>query len=76
MATLMQKDVLLEMTFVINARIFYAEEKISEDERMQDLIWIGAKEDAYYSTDESELDFNLELNELRSLKDKYEALHV
>ena len=42
MATLMQKDVLLEMTFVINARIFYAEEKISEDERVQDLIWIVA----------------------------------
>lgn len=35
MATLMQKDVLLEMNFVVNARIFYAKDKINEDERLK-----------------------------------------
>lgn len=76
MATLMQKDVLLEMTFLINARIFYAKNKINESERKNDLIWIGAKENAYYSTDESQLDFDIELSELKSLKAKYETLYA
>lgn len=64
------------MTFVINARIFYAEEKISEDEISNDLIWLGAKKNMYYSTNESQLDFDIELNELKSLKAKYETLYV
>lgn len=76
MATLMQKDVLLEMTFVINARIFYAENKINEEERMGDLLWVGTKKNMYYSTDENELNFYYELNELKSLKDKYDKLYV
>ncbi|OOR89419.1 hypothetical protein B0181_06995 [Moraxella caviae] len=74
MATLMQKDVLLEMVFFINARVFHAEGKISEREMMNDLIWLGAKKNEYYGTDESRLDYDAELSELKTLKHKYETL--
>lgn len=75
MATLMQKDVLLEMNFFVYSCIFHAKGKVGESERKDDLIWLGAKENKYYSTDESELDYDAELNELRQMKDKYEALY-
>lgn len=60
MATLMQKDVLLEAVAIATAKISKSYEKIDETQRINDRVLISKKQD-YYSTDENILDYDREI---------------
>ncbi len=75
MATLMQKDVLLEVAASTTAKIFHAEGKTNEQERMADRKDVALRKNRFYSTKPENLEYQTELQALKSIKQKYEVIN-
>lgn len=73
MATLMQKDVLLEMAANVRGNIFYNKANVQESEEIADRQFISDKRNFFYSTNPADLDYESELKSLQQLKQKYEV---
>ena len=71
MATLMQKDVLIEMAATTRGIIFHSE-KFTEQERDDDTQIVLSKLEKFYGTSENQLNYEEELAELKEIKAKYE----
>lgn len=71
MATLMQKDVLIEMAATTRGIIFHSE-KFSTQQRDQDTQFVLNNRDRIYSTLENQLNYEEELKKLKEIKQKYE----
>lgn len=76
MATLMQKDVLLEMAAAVRGRIFYNRLGIAEDIKKADSQFLTNKRELFYSSFPENLDYPNELKTLQQLKQKYEGSNV
>lgn len=75
MATLMQKDVLLEVAASTYAKIFYAKGKTDENERTKDSKEVSDRQDRFYSTSPEQLEYQSELQALKQIKQKYEVIN-
>lgn len=73
MATLMEKDVLLEVAASAMATIFHAEGKTEETKRVNDRKFVSDTQARFYSTKPENLDYQTELNTLMTIEKKYEV---
>lgn len=72
MATLMQKDVLIEMAATVRGMIFHSE-KFTEQERDDDTQIVLSKLEKFYGTSENQLNYQEELQMLKDIKQEYEV---
>lgn len=75
MATLMQKDVLLEVAASTTAKIFHAKGKTIEKQRMADRKEVADRKNRFYSTKPENLNYLDELAALKEIKQKYEVIN-
>lgn len=71
MATLMQKDVLLEVAASTTAKIFHARGKTVEEQRIADWKDVADRKNRFYSTKPEQLEYQSELQALKQIKQKY-----
>lgn len=72
MATLMQKDVLIEYVATINAEMFHYSKNHAEDDLFQQHDTVTTeKRSLYYCTAETSLDYEKELAELQRIRARY-----
>jgi hypothetical protein len=71
MATLMQKDVLLEVAASTTAKIFHARGKTVEEQRIADRKDVADRKNRFYSTKPEQLEYQSELQALKQIKQKY-----
>jgi hypothetical protein len=75
MATLMQKDVLLEVAASTTAKIFHARGKTVEEQRIADRKDVADRKNRFYSTKPENLNYLNELAALKEIKQKYEVIN-
>lgn len=71
MATLMEKDILLEVAASAMATIFHAEGKTEETKRVNDRKFVSDTQARFYSTKPEQLEYQSELQALKQIKQKY-----
>lgn len=75
MATLMEKDVLLEVAASTTAKIFHARGKTVEEQRIADRKDVADRKNRFYSTKPENLNYLIELEALKAIKKKYEVIN-
>lgn len=72
MATLMQKDVLIEVIAAAMADTFHYKNKHGvSDEMLSDKIILSEKRQWVYSTDHEDIDYPTELKAMQAIRNKY-----